>query len=562
MGKRSLCNWAMLLVLAALGFLSLYLALNRIYQVDEAQNIFMARVIGSRLTAEYFANPLLWLMGPMAWLARGADSAVALFTWNRLIFLLVFWINLVLMVKCAGESLRSRRGVLVLLMAATLAPLWDYGFEVRHDNLILTSLLLMWYLGRVRHLGRLSYFVLGFLTLLMKFMAFKALVYVLPLSLAFLCFPHPGHGRRRFELILAWVFGAIIGWGICWIIYKNAGIFQPDSAGSGSSIQAVGAVNGFAPWSLTLMRLPGQTPLLLAASVAALWCMGKGLLKKQWSFLSWDDYAPECFLVIGALLILFVNPTPFPYNLVNLVPFVFLLCVRYLNTLLFLLAEKAALRTLLYAVIVFTYVMPFVLATYRHFSMGNQRQQLLMYTAEYLTDPGKDPVYDAIGMVPTRQSIHYYWYLHSLNIKSFTNGGSMSVERMLEARPAAVFIPSYRTGWLPESDWKFIRSRYLPLADDFWVLGHVFPLGGGLWKVFHSGRYQVLGKKDSIVSPLRSFFIDGNKITSSIVDLSIGAHELKCGAEEQAVLVWLGPRAECVPSLSPGDSRSLFVNWY
>ena len=67
-----------------------------------------------------------------------------------------------------------------------------------------------------------------------------------------------------------------------------------------------------------------------------------------------------------------------------------------------------------------------------------------MALAEDMTDPQSDPVYDGVGMVPTRRSIHYHWFLHSLNIQSFINGQEMPVRDMLAANPAAVVIPNYR----------------------------------------------------------------------------------------------------------------------
>ena len=167
---------------AVLFLYSLHLAINRIIQVDEAQNLYMAKIIGSGQTDVYFVNPAIFLLGPLAWIAESATSAKEAFLSSRLLFAGVFWFNIFLMVKCTGASLRTKEGLLVTFTAATLAPLWDYGFEIRHDNLLLTGLLLIWFLGRYRGQATSSYFAIGVLTAILQFLAFKAFVYTLPIS--------------------------------------------------------------------------------------------------------------------------------------------------------------------------------------------------------------------------------------------------------------------------------------------------------------------------------------------------------------------------------------------
>lgn len=91
------------------------------------------------------------------------------------------------------------------------------------------------------------------------------------------------------------------------------------------------------------------------------------------------------------------------------------------------------------------------LATRRHLEWTNYRQERLMRRAEDLTDPAKDPVYDGVGLVPARSSIHFRWLLHSMNIRSFTSGPGPRIHDLLAARPAAVFIPSYRNEFVEAS---------------------------------------------------------------------------------------------------------------
>ncbi|HEX9081496.1 MAG TPA: hypothetical protein VF768_04400 [Holophagaceae bacterium] len=547
--------------LVALGGLALYLAVCRIYQVDEAQNLFMARVVATGQTGAYFSNALLWMLGPLSWLARWAPDSASLFLGGRLIFLGIFFLNVVLLALNTGVRLRSEAGLVALLGAATLAPLWDYGFEVRHDNLILTGLLLLWWLGRVRPRGRASYVGIGFLAVVMVFVAFKAFAYVVPLSLAFLVFPPPGHGEGRPRLLAAWGLGAGLAGLLVFLAYWASGMGPVFLAGFHGGMGAAESGSRFGSW-IALGRLLTQTPLLLGLSLGALGGLGLAVHRGGRATLAWEGSLPEALLLLGALGILLINPTPFPYNLVNLVPFAYLLAFRFAAPHLEPVGSRPGGLALVLAVVLTCHLIPFLSATWRHLGWTNHRQELLMRTAESMTDPAKDRVYDAIGMVPSRGSIGYHWYLHSLNLRTFMDGEVASVPQMLVAQPAAVFIPSYRTDWLPDSDHRFIASRYVPLADDFWVLGQILPEGGGSFEVVHAGRYQVLGLKGGAVGPLPSGSLDGQALPHGPVALGLGPRKVQCPPGYQPVVVWVGPRLDDVPQIGPGDHRRLFVNWY
>lgn len=561
MEPRLTSRWLWAGFLAVLVIFSLYLALNRIYQVDEAQNIFMARIIGTGQTDTYFTNAPLWLIGPLAWLARSVNYSTTLFEWNRFIFLGVFWLNIFLITLNTGVRLLTRKGFFLLLLAATLVPLWDYGFEIRHDNLILTGLLLMWWLGRTRPRGIPSYLLLGCLTVVLQFVAFKAFVYVLPLSLVFLAYPPPAHNRSRLRLSAAWIAGALAAFLVCRLTYGLSGLWPVYLAGFHGGVEVSGEAARFGPW-MTLGRLLTQTPLLLALAAAALGDLTQSVRKKGWSAWNWSGYAPEGCLCLGALGALFINPTPFPYNLVNLTPFIFLLAIRFLAPFMEGLMANPKQVALAGGILLFTHAVPFAAATWRHVDWNNDRQENLMRTAESLTDPAKDPVYDAIGMVPTRRGIHFHWYLHSLNMQSILDGKEPGVAQMLSAQPAPVLIPSYRTDWLPQDDWTFIRNRYIPLADDFWVLGQILPAGGGRYLVVHPGRYQILGRQGTQYGPMPSGTLDGHPLEGKIKELGLGQHEFSCPPDIQPLVVWVGPRAEGLPGIGPGNHLRLFVNWY
>ena len=167
---------------------SLYLAASRIYQVDECENVFVARILADSQAGDYytFLSLLHW---PLMWLARGATQSTELFASARCFMVLVFWLNLLLLAVATGERLLSRRFLIALAGAATLAPLWDYGFEIRHDNLLLTGLLLFWCVVRIAPARPQSCVIAGAIAMALQFIAFKAFVYTVPLSFFILVFP-------------------------------------------------------------------------------------------------------------------------------------------------------------------------------------------------------------------------------------------------------------------------------------------------------------------------------------------------------------------------------------
>jgi hypothetical protein len=586
MNRQRVLTGVLFAILAFLVWFSSYLAATRIYQVDECQNIYMARVFATGQSGQFFTTGSLFLLGPLSWLTRGATVSADLLASARLLFLGVFWLNLILLAAVASGRLVSARGIIALAAAATLAPLWDYGFEIRHDNLILTGVLLSWWALRVRPMGVRSYVLLGALAVALMFVAVKSVVYVLPLACAALAFRPAAHRAAWWRLALAWGAGAVGALGLIRLAYGSGGLWDlyfsafhhvvKVSAGGGA-----GSARSW-PWS-TLARLLTQTPLLLALAAAACAAFAIELRRRGRAVLTWDGLLPEVLLAAGALAALMANPTPFPYNLLHVVPFIFVLVFRYTAGLWDAFggassAHWSRLWPISGGVLLFAHVLPFGMVTQRHLEFLNFRQESLMRLAEQVTDPAKDRVYDGIGMVPTRSSIDFQWYLHSLNIDSFTKGPGPRVHDMLAARPAAVFIPNYRTDWLTDEDQAFIRERYVALSDDFWVLGKMLPAGGGTFEVIHPGRYRIASQDGSdligtypeswrglLVKPEEGSLtgkLDGKPLPSRPVELAVGTHRIETSTDCQPAIFWVGPRLDRLPRMGRGDHQWLFVNWY
>ncbi len=556
--------WA---ALGALVLLSVYLGSTRIYQVDEVQHVFTSRFLGRGEAREYLSGAPFFLLGPLAWIGAKFSTSASIFWAERMLFVALFWINLSLVILIADLSLRKAEGLLPALVIASLAPWWDYGFEIRHDNLLLLGILSIWWLARYRGLRPiLKYALMGFLAALMQFVAFKAFLYWIPLLIGLVALPHPSILERRWRLLGGALVGGALGVLTGYLAYRSQGLWEIYRQGFAGGVSVSASAERFSPW-LTLERPLKQMTLVMAILGAFCWQALVQVRQIGWGFISWETYFPESALFLGCFTVLLINPTPYPYNLVLVVPFAALACAKYWKDRVGQDRqwdlEAPMVLPFLASLLVFTHGIPFIYSISRHFEMSNERQELLMTTAEVMTDPVEDCVYDGAGLVPMRRSIGRYWVLHSLNLVNFRNGTWPPVGRTMAINPPSVIIPNYRTDWLGEEDWSFIRSHFVPLSDDFWVLGGAIPSEDGKWTCIHGGRYLVLVQVERGFVPPAELQVDGTKMPAEIpIALSPGLHQLRLPPGSHGTIVWVGPRLNQLPSLPNGDHNRVFVNWY
>lgn len=528
-----------------LGLLSLVLAWGRIYQVDEAQTVTMARIIATHETAHFFTSSPLYLL-ILAPLSRISDRSADLFHAFRLVTLVLFWANLLLLVKATGARVRSREGLLTLAFSATLPPLWAYGLEFRHDNVQLFGLLLIWILMRPGGRAvRGAYFWMGLIAAGLQLSLFKAFAYWVPLTLAALALPHRAFRRSRILLALQWGAGAATALALYRLLRSAWRIEEPVLRIFSSSLTVAQTTARLSPWP-TLERLPVQAPLLFLAAAAALGLAVWLFIRKGWG----DEKARNSYgtaaLLAGSIGVLFVNPTPFPYNLLLVVPPAVIAASAALREPLLALWDGGRNRRLLAALAVLQLAL-FGLQAKILLLAGNGRQEELMGLAERLTDPGKDTVFDLAGLVPTRRSISYTWFVNLTNFRPFQQDPAFT------GNPAPVVIPNYRVGYLSKAQQEFLASNYRALANDFLVLGADLPAGGGAWLCRHPGRYA-LGAEGGPTT----FRVDGTLLEAGVHAFAAGEHRIETDAGRAPYLFWVGPPSAEPVRIGPGDVSRVF----
>lgn len=523
--------------------------------MDEAQTLYMAKVVGVGETGEFFTTAALSLLGPLAWIASSDLSSGQVFAVSRLLFVGVFWYNVFLSAYLAGGSLTRVRGLLALLVAASLAPLWDFGFEIRHDNLILAFVLTAFWMVRFRPIGKPSLVFSGAILASMPFIAFKAMVFAGPLFVLLLLMmvgqAREG-GRRDWMLLLLGMLasgGAITG------LYVLSGLWDVLLAGvtGGMDASVMGRRFGIMDAlkrAMVQCPLVGMATIVLAPVEVVRWLrFPAGVLKAlaQWPTLG--------LLVIGCFA-LGINPTPFPYNLVNVVPYAMIFVFGRIASHLESRIAPVGSAAILIFLVLMLHLLSFQGSVIRHLHWTNHRQRLLMETAERMSAPDHR-VYDAVGMILSRKSINFNWYLHSLNMSAFANG-TLRVGEMVKEHPPVVIIPNYRTSWLPEDDQVAMLSHHIPIADDFWVLGAWIESGSGDYEVLVGGRYAVFSTGEASAD----IRVDGLAIEPGVVFMEKGMHHLECQDGGALAIVWLGPDLDEIPYLGQQPETPLFVNWY
>jgi len=166
--------WPALLALEIAG--TFFLARSRIYQVDEAQTVYMAAVLARGWKATLFTSGQLHLF-PLSMLVRAGWSSSQIFLAFRLTFWALSWLNVGLIVLAAGIPLRRKEGLKGFVIAGSLAPWWAYALECRHDNILMLGLLLLWILGRrIKVRSRVAvFFGLGAVSLLLQACLLKSI---------------------------------------------------------------------------------------------------------------------------------------------------------------------------------------------------------------------------------------------------------------------------------------------------------------------------------------------------------------------------------------------------
>ena len=382
--KQQLGIAGLLSCLAILIWFSVRLVSTRMLHSEECNTVFGAHLLALGQGSISTQTPNL-LQLVLAWILPASNRAIDIFISARYLMLEIFWMNILLLALATGERLLSVRGLVALCLAASLAPLWDYGMEICPDNIVLLAVLLLWCSVRVSEPKPQLFLLAGALTAAMQFVTFKSLLYFLPISVGFFLFPPSRLTISRRKLAAWWIAGASAAFFTIGIVYAFFGLWHGYVQAMFSIFKTSGPSGDIEIWSMP-GHLIAETPLLLAVAVAG--CSAILLLIKRDGFKSqtWSGCAPEAALMLLAITVSLIHPAGFRSGLLFFVPSAFLFAWRYLSREVANVQLPASTLIPIVSVLVFAHALPFGRAIQHLRDSRILRQERLMLVSETLSD--------------------------------------------------------------------------------------------------------------------------------------------------------------------------------
>ena len=558
LGSR-LWPYAVLIVLLLGG--GLWLATHRLFQVDEIQNMHMSWLLTQGDSGHYYNSAEIYMI-PLAWVSRQCQTPVAFLITCRIIFFVLFAASLFVTAGALSERIKFHFvGALFILLSAPV--FWDYGFEVRHDNIVILGMSLMiLMLFRAAPGSRPKSMFWGGLTggfLLLS--SLKSVVLWAPV-LGYMVAVQARRGRSAFaRATAASLAGLGVSLAIAFLAHGLQGSLTIYLQGIGDFAKtlATGRIRFF-DWAYLWRFMTGH-PLITLSSVAfLLTCSGP--IAQRWArggaFRDDDRRAKELLLLLLGVAFLVVNPTPFPYNYLYVVllasPAACHLMARALKH------PRSAVSILALGLIAAQGAI-WATQTSRHLSYRNDGQRKIVEFLNDYTDQ-QDCVFDGVGLALYRKGPARVWYLHSLSQPRYLAGDIPMVRDVLASSVCPVLVESYKWQYMLPQDLVFIRSRYVSRGRFIWILGgkiHAGSPGRYAFEIHKDGFYLISLQPGT---PSSGPTIDGVPMDAHPVHLRKGGHILATDRSLGIVrLEWVKDPSVLHVAV-PLVSEPLFVNWY
>jgi len=528
---------------------------SRHFQVDELSNTYSSRLLVHE-EGRHFVDGCEFYMIPLGYLISLFDSSELMIKAARFVFFLFFLANLTL-IAYGQPYFTSRIGRLLVLIGASLCHLhWTYGFEIRHDVLLLTGNLLLFTLTQQSLKNRISpaeCLIGGIVFTWTLLAAQKAMVFAIPFTFLLLLSQYPKNWWRfplhEFKVnILCFILGASCLFLLIIIAVQSSGnmtrffetykFFAPSLPSVYSSHVSFSLIKD-------LIYVASTSPLTLSFSFCFIIISAWDLLKEP--SLQLTPSRITLFYFFWCWAIFLINPQPYPYNLLNLVPFTYIAALDIISRIQFKnIFSQGIFVSLILCTMLICFAARLSSNTYTYIVQSNIYQLAYMRAAEDLTDPQRDTVLDGIGLVSSRMPPDKDWFLHSNNMSLYRQGKRSSFSEIIENNYPPVVITNYRWSWLSKKDIQTLADNYIPLANNFWVLGRKVKEKNGFFDIQRSGRYITrLHLTDQQTGDL---LIDNHPLDGvKILNFKKGRHSFANVPPEGIVIHWLGPKLDTPP---------------
>ncbi len=530
------------------------IAANRPYQVDEVEHVHAAYEmhVGRLLYRDFrqFHNPLLYpVLSPVI---DPADPAAS-FQRARVVTTSFLFATVLLAGFCAYRLSNALGGFLAVGLALTQTTLVERGMEVRPDGALAlcTAAALA---VELSELERRKRFVLEALLLSAAFLFTNKAAFA---CFAFGCLWLVTAVRRRSPgLVLwpmaAWALPLAVAAGImAWLgnlgPYVRLNVLAAASEALGTTSFDPGK---FGPWGF-LLRGGLRNPLFSALALAGL-AYGASAWWPRWRRAD-PALRFTAFLGVVLLVSLWLNPYPYPYLQVTVLPTLAVLAAATVARLAARGRSDAA-RTAGLALVVALVGLALFLSSPRLVEVATRSQQHQVETLDRiqrLTGPG-DPVFDMVGFY-FRPDGHYAYALPGNIFARYQAGGLAPIPEELRRTGTVAVIYNYRTTWLGERDRRFLSGHFVQYDRNVFLLGVALSgLGPGDTK-----RFEALAGKRFRYDGDGRIAVDGKPFGEGF--LARGGHtieRLEGAGPARLILATPGP----IP-WPPRHPRRLFVNF-
>jgi hypothetical protein len=533
------------LLLAGLG-LTLLVARGRSYQVDEIEHVHVAYHLqsGRVLYRDFWEghHPLLYtLLTPWVDPEKPEES----FLRSRLVMAGVLAATVAasaLVALCLAGPWAAGTTATLMVIHSTFV---ERGIEVRPDCVLACLTMLALAVDASWPWSWSKRLVQGLLVGLGLVATQKGVFLAIGFGLFWLW---TGWRRRRWSDVLAPLAGGAVPLAAMLMLFWGWGILDEylrycvvDAGAHATRVTAEPAAFGPLPF---LMQEGRRNPVFVVGALFGLvfWtsrAVGRSSTRRG---------LPILAAVVGwaALASLWLNPFPFPYLHVTVIPP--LACLAGAGLVQWLHFRSRRLMPALLAALLVLAASTSAPRLVEKAVQSNLRQIELLGLISAVTDPD-DTVFDLVGLY-FRPDAYPVFTMTGVMMNRYRNGVFPRMIPALIENEAVAAMLNYRTRWLPEQEGRFLAEHFVHYHDNLFIQGTVVELGPN-----ESRTFRVLKTKSFQFEGQGELLVDGVPFRKGVLER--GVKELGSGAQAIKGRLVLGVPAPPRPE-SP---KPLYVNF-
>lgn len=537
---------ALLLALALAGAV----AWNRDLQVDEVEHTYAAYSVhqGLKLYVDVWqAHPplLYWMLAP---LIEGSEP-LATYRRERLLTFSIYLLGVALAGYCAARLAGGWAGVLAAGLGLLHTTWVERGMEIRPDGALGVAAVAALALELAPDLssrGRLAGqgAILGLAALLTQKAAFLCLLFGL------LWVVRAWRERRPRNLLLplaAW--GAVVGTGLAVLAAEGLlAAFLRVNVGDSLRVATGGASYRQTFGALDLLVHESRRNVAFVVLFAGGLVLAALRLARRWR----PDLGFAVVLTVGLVATLFLNPFPFSYLHVTVLPVVAVLAAYPVGVFATELPDKwrswggiAVLGALIAAAAT---SLPRLLVKAQP-ALARQVETPVELARITALD---DRVFDLVGFY-FRPAAHPVYFMTSNLMARYRAGGLPPIEATLREREVVAFLLNYRMLWLRPEEGRFFLERFAHYDGNIFLLGReLAQLAPGV-----ETDFEALKRKEFVFTGPGRLWVDGQPFSRGTLER--GVHRLRIDETARAgKLILATPDPQPQVRRPPGE---LFVNF-